>query len=132
MNSKGTFEGFLAKVEQWLRDTDPEEGSTMLGIKQISNEEAMRLWDNEGNKKYEPEGLFYLKAENKYIGIDNLSGNAWTEEFSNLKACMIWLQGEMTPEEAEEQAKDRGWWIRSPKLPPFITINNEEEIPWEE
>lgn len=41
---------------------------------------------------FEPRGLFY-KTVNKslYIGIDNLTGDAWTEEFNTLENCVKWL-----------------------------------------
>ena len=42
--------------------------------------------------RYSPLGLFYLKEGAQYIGIDNSSGNAWTEEFSDLAACLMWLR----------------------------------------
>lgn len=42
--------------------------------------------------RYSPLGLFYLKEGVQYIGIDNSSGNAWTEEFSDLAACLMWLR----------------------------------------
>jgi len=43
----------------------------------------------------EPRGQFYYKHRNIYIGIDNTSGDAWTEEFTNLRSCKKWLRGGM-------------------------------------
>jgi hypothetical protein len=43
----------------------------------------------------EPEGLFYHKDGDKFIGIDNSSGDAWTEEFGDLDTCLEWLKGEI-------------------------------------
>lgn len=38
-----------------------------------------------------PLGLFWLKEGDKYIGIDNLTGDAWTEEFDTQEECLTWL-----------------------------------------
>lgn len=52
------------------------------------------LTANENNRKFEPEGLFMFKADRKYIGVDNSTGEAWTEEFGNMKKCLEWLRKE--------------------------------------
>ena len=39
-----------------------------------------------------PLGLFYLIFNGIYVGIDNTNGNAWTEEFTNLRQCKRWLR----------------------------------------
>jgi len=39
-----------------------------------------------------PLGLFYLLDGERCIGIDNTTGNAWTEEFTDLQQCKDWLQ----------------------------------------
>lgn len=64
--------------------------------KEISQEEARRLLgscDGTGGR-YEPLGLFYLKEGDKFVGIDNSDGNAWTEEFPDEAGCLRWLAGE--------------------------------------
>ena len=38
-----------------------------------------------------PVGLFYLLENKVYVGIDNSTGDAWTEEFPNLRQCREWL-----------------------------------------
>jgi hypothetical protein len=42
----------------------------------------------------EPLGLFWYKDGDCYVGIDNNTGDAWTEEFTNLEDCMKWLKGQ--------------------------------------
>lgn len=42
-------------------------------------------------EKREPRGLFYTIENDIYVGIDNLSGDAWTEDFKTLKQCKRWL-----------------------------------------
>ena len=38
--------------------------------------------------RHEPMGLFYLKEGDKFVGIDNSTGNAWTEEFPDEVSCL--------------------------------------------
>jgi len=40
-----------------------------------------------------PEGLFWIKENNRYIGIDNSMGEAWVEEFDSYENMKIWLIG---------------------------------------
>lgn len=54
----------------------------------VSHELALSIID-----KRKPLGLFYEKADDVYIGIDNLSSDAWVEEFDNKRACLKWLNG---------------------------------------
>jgi hypothetical protein len=42
-------------------------------------------------EKREPRGLFYTIENDIYVGIDNLSGDAWTEDFDTLAQCKRWL-----------------------------------------
>lgn len=65
-------------------------------IKEINDKEFDALLESGSKGKYEPAGLFIKIAENKsgnavYIGIDNSTGNAWTEEFNSRKTCLEWL-----------------------------------------
>ena len=39
------------------------------------------------------DGLFWQKDGDCYIGIDNTTHAAWTEEFSTKGACFDWLRG---------------------------------------
>ena len=41
----------------------------------------------------EPHGLFYAETKNGAVGVDNRTGDAWTEEFPNKEACERWLHG---------------------------------------
>lgn len=41
----------------------------------------------------QPLGLFYCKEGTVYVGIDNTDGDAWTEDFKALNACIKWLRG---------------------------------------
>ena len=39
----------------------------------------------------QPSGLFYAQDNGTYIAVDNSTGDAWTEEFSNHDDCTQWL-----------------------------------------
>jgi hypothetical protein len=60
----------------------------MSAIKQVSIQEAKEIID-----KREPRGRFYTIEGYSFIGIDNETGDAWTEEFSSLEICLEWLKG---------------------------------------
>ncbi len=40
-----------------------------------------------------PRGCFWQKDGELYIGIDNTTGDAWTEEFKSKEDCLAWLKG---------------------------------------
>ena len=58
-------------------------------IQQITQMEASEII-----RTYEPIGLFYLLDGDTYVGIDNLTGHAWTEEFNTFEECKAWLEGD--------------------------------------
>lgn len=60
-------------------------------IQQITQVEASEII-----RTYEPIGQFYLLDGDTYVGIDNLTGHAWTEEFDTLEECKDWLEGDVT------------------------------------
>lgn len=41
----------------------------------------------------EPIGLYYVKEDGFYTGIDNSTGHAWTEDFDTKEDCFNWLIG---------------------------------------
>ena len=50
-------------------------------------------------ERREPKGLFVLDTGIEIVGIDNRTGDAWTEEFPDLTECLLWLAGEREKEE---------------------------------
>lgn len=40
----------------------------------------------------EPRGMFYCIENKRYVGCDNRTGDAWTEDFSSLDRCKRWLR----------------------------------------
>ena len=62
-------------------------------IKKVTQEEASDIIESR-----KPLGLFYCIEKSKdnrniYVGIDNRSGDAWTEDFKSLSTCKRWLIG---------------------------------------
>lgn len=58
-----------------------------MKIKKISSKQTLEVIE-----KKEPIGLFYYKLKsNRYFGINNMGGNAYTKEFKKLKDCRRWL-----------------------------------------
>jgi len=65
----------------------------MPEIRKITNSEATNIIETR-----QPLGLFYIAEEDinseiTYVGIDNRTGDAWTEEFELLSECKEWLKG---------------------------------------
>jgi hypothetical protein len=54
---------------------------------EISQEKANAIIESR-----EPKGVFYHKENDRYIGIDNSVGEAFVEEFTDLKTCIYWLE----------------------------------------
>lgn len=67
-----------------------------MKIVEISPKTAREILNsiNEGGDRYQPLGLFYLQEGDKFVGIDNSDGNAWTEEFLDKESCLRWLRRE--------------------------------------
>ena len=61
-------------------------------IKQITSQEVDELLSN-NPPNYRPLGLFYHQDGDKWVGIENSCGHAWTEEFNTEKECFDFLLG---------------------------------------
>lgn len=61
------------------------------GIQKVSNE-----FSDEIIEKRKPEGLFWTEEDGKYVGIDNSTGDAFTEDFDTKEMCLAWLRGVLT------------------------------------
>lgn len=57
-----------------------------FGIREISKKEALEVIETR-----KPLGEFYVKENNCYVAIDNLDGDAWTEEFETKEEALKWL-----------------------------------------
>lgn len=70
-------------------------------IRDISEHEAIKVIAGRGRR-----GLFWTWGNGKYIGIDNSTGDAWTEEFDTLDECKQWLKGEFDVRDNEAAEAD--------------------------
>jgi len=57
-------------------------------IKEITKEAASKVIEMR-----RPQGRFFHMEGDKIIGIDNSTGDAWTEEFTNMKEFLNWITG---------------------------------------
>lgn len=57
-----------------------------MEIREITNEEGAKIVIER-----EPRGLFYQKDGDIIVGIDNTTGEEWTEDFKSLDECLAWL-----------------------------------------
>ena len=84
-----------------LREETPKETAAAAGIRFITKTTAKLILDSGFESgKYKPIGRFIFRDKKKFIGIDNSTGHAWTEEFDSKTDCLKWLAGEMPREEA--------------------------------
>lgn len=63
-------------------------------IYEVTEELIQQIIDSEVNGVFDgPHELmwFYDEKAKKYIGCDNLDGNAWIEEFDTRMECVAWL-----------------------------------------
>lgn len=63
----------------------------------VDNDGIQRVCQEFANQVIEtkkPLGYFYTFAGGIYTGIDNGTGDAWTEDFSSYEECMKWLRHE--------------------------------------
>ena len=76
-------------VKSAARFTGREEISTRSKLKpqRITHDQASEVIESR-----QPLGLFYYSDKNGvWIGIDNSTGDAWTEEFKKRRKCLAWL-----------------------------------------
>lgn len=92
----------LGECEKWL-STDDFYAPSPAGLTQVSKDAASEIIT-----RCQPLGRFYCYEENLWIGIDNSTGLAWTEEFPSYLACEAWLQGEraLDADLVEEEDQD--------------------------
>ncbi len=53
---------------------------------EVTQQEAMQIIES-----FQPLGCFYLKEGELYVGINNRTGDAWTEDFPSKEECLRWL-----------------------------------------
>lgn len=55
---------------------------------EVNKQQASRVIETR-----KPRGMFFLTADNVVTGIDNRTGDAWTEDFATKRKCLMWLRG---------------------------------------
>lgn len=71
----------------------------------VSVERANKIID-----KRETVGLFLIIENDMFVGIDNSTGEAWTEEFTDLNKCLKWLHGGELDETEEIKYEEQSVW----------------------
>ncbi|MGN2371727.1 hypothetical protein ACTFJW_17075 [Clostridium cagae] len=74
---------------------DDETINKLLVENHIVNQKYKRVSINKANRiinTREPKGLFWTKEGEWYTAIDNLTGDAWTENFQTRKECLDYLE----------------------------------------
>lgn len=68
----------------------------MKNLTPDKDEDIIELTSEQASEVIEtrtPPGLFYTKEGELFVGIDNSTGDAWTEEFMTKESCFKWLRG---------------------------------------
>lgn len=86
--------GFVSRDIQFNEKGNPFWICPLCGVKEedhrwykyVSREEALEIIEHRGRR-----GLFVQETGDKIVGIDNSTGDAWVEEFTNLTECLMWL-----------------------------------------
>lgn len=63
----------------------------MIAVQEINTQEAYEIIRDPSNAA---PALFLHEDNGLYVGIDNTTYDAWTEEFSTKKDCLNWLRRE--------------------------------------
>ncbi len=84
-------------VRAYARDRRREARAAQAGVKKVSEEEAAKVIDTR-----KPIGKFYLTQGRTIVGIDNTTGDAWTEEFKSFETFYHWITTQLTAEETEK------------------------------
>jgi len=84
---------FIRKLQRWIRRE-----SLTFQPQKVTPEVLWQII-----QMREPLGLFYAReASHLYVGVDNGTGDAWTEDFRSLRRCKRWLLNPNLNAEGEE------------------------------
>lgn len=87
----GSFDDFRLFIEQRTRAWIAK--NKEIEFIEISPEQVSKIMDNYwGSIRSPPDRCFFVRGNEKYVGIDTSSGFVWTEEFSDIESCVVWLQ----------------------------------------
>ena len=84
----------IKRAMEEVRSIEGKQHELRQQAKELTQEEVSALLKSgEDTGKYTPLGYFYTKEGDTFVGIDNSTGDAWTEEFHSLRECTDWLFG---------------------------------------
>ena len=89
-------------VRAYIRDRRREARAKANGIQKLTREEMLKVIDTRN-----PIGKFYRIEGKTIVAVDNSTGDAWTEEFKDFEAFLLWITTQLTVEEAVERVKGR-------------------------
>lgn len=101
--NKDNINEFIDLMEKEIKNINVV---NMDGIREISRNELddmMNIYNSEAKFPLKYKGLFIFKENDLFLGVDNLDGKLYIEEFDNIEKCINYLKNE--EEEEEEQSE---------------------------
>ena len=89
-------------VRAYIMDRRREARAKANGIQKVTQEEMLKIIETR-----KPLGKFYRIEGKTIIAVDNSTGDAWTEEFKDFEAFLLWITTQLTVEEAVEKTRRR-------------------------
>ena len=89
-------------VRAYIMDRRREARAKANGIQKVTQEEMLKIIEIR-----KPLGKFYRIEGKTIIAVDNSTGDAWTEEFTDFETFLLWITTQLTVEEAEERIRGR-------------------------
>ena len=94
-----------------------------MKYKKVSREEARKIITNRA-----PLGKFYEVDKERFVGIDNSTGDAWVEEFTTKQECIDWLEGKGKEDEEISITKiSKGDIVKTAWCPKTLVLKVEED-----
>lgn len=94
-------------VRAYIRDRRREVRAKASGVKKLTREEMLKVIDTRN-----PIGKFYRIEGKTIVAVDNSTGDAWTEEFKDFEAFLLWITTQLTVEEAVEKTRRRNKYAK--------------------
>lgn len=103
--NKENVKELIAELQDAGKKIDIYKKDYVTTLKKTQLDEMLKIHED---KKIFPDkyiGLFMYEAENKFLAIDNYSGDLFIEEFDTKEECLDYLFGDPEEEEEEEQCQ---------------------------
>lgn len=103
--NKENVKELINELQEAGKKIDIYKKDYVTSLKKIQLDEMLKIHED---KKIFPDkyiGLFMYEAENKFLAIDNYSGDLFIEEFDTKEECLDYLFGDPEEEEEEEQCQ---------------------------